>query len=102
MALINLIPFDLTRRPGRPTRTDRNKGTLATTATERVQNTPEKRPVVNKALSSDRRRRLERRHNYKPIQTDKRKNERRSKDFVSATVPLPEEQLQKTSIDFKV
>ncbi len=102
LALINLVPFDLTRRPGRPTQTVKNRGAQPTSATERVKGVPEQRPVVNKSESSDRRRRIERRHNYKPIKNEKRKSDRRAEDLVSANAQLPEDELQNKSIDFKV
>ncbi len=103
MALINIVPFDLNRSPGRPTKTNQNKGTPKTTATDAVHKTPEQRPIVNQGFVLDRRR-LDRRNRYQPMKKDRRAALRRNRDtkLAESNATQLESPPQKTSIDIKV
>ncbi len=102
MALINLTPFDSTRRPGRPIRSVRTRGAPPVTATGTVKRTAKRRSLVSYNSIRDRRRCIERRYHYKLVKTEKRKNDRRVEDMVSAEISLSDQQLQPESIDIKI
>ncbi len=101
MALINMVPFDLNRRPGRPVKTDNTRGVPTTTATDAVHKTPEQRPIVNQGFATERRR-VERRLGYKPMKKDRRLDLRRNQDHPQINKKLKQSLPKKTSIDVKV
>lgn len=101
MALLNIVPFDLNRRPGRPGKIVTQKGTPKTTATDAVHKTPEQRPTVNEGKPVERRR-VERRYRYKPMGQDRRAGMRRNLDLKQTPkIPLKKKTIG-VSIDIKV
>jgi len=101
MALLNIVPFDLNRRPGRPNKIGSQKGTPKTTATDAVSKTPEHRPTVNEGDHGDRRR-VERRHSYKPMTKDRRAGLRRNLDANQSINKAVVLKAEKYRIDVKV
>lgn len=97
-----MVPFDINRRPGRPTNKVHARHTVAAESTQRVSSAIEKQPVVEGQGKADRRRQIERRHKYQTIKLEKRKNGRRSEDLQNPVEPLPEHQLKNISVDLKV
>jgi len=97
-----MVPFDINRRPGRPTNKVKGRHTSPTEPTHQVSATPEQRTVVSRNSSADRRRQIERRHKYQTIKLDKRKLGRRSEDNREHNESLPEHQLRNISVDLKV
>ncbi len=101
MALLNITPFDINRRPGRPSQIEIKKGTPKTTATDAVKKTPEQRPTMTQAGKVDRRR-IERRHRYKPMAKDRRAEMRRNLDVSRAKNKVLSVKPNTLSIDIEV
>jgi hypothetical protein len=101
MALLNIVPFDLNRRPGRPNKIVSQRGSPKTTATAAVHKTPEQRPTVNQSIPSERRGN-ERRNRYKPMAQDRRAGMRRNLDLKQTQSKTATSTTTSHKIDIKV